>query len=67
MTDASRRIVEIRATLDMSQADFAEALGVDRRTVGRWERGENEPKYRDVQAAEDLLKKASSRKKSNKR
>lgn len=39
--DAGRRIAELRGTL--TQARFAEQLGVDRKTVVRWEAGERLP------------------------
>jgi DNA-binding transcriptional regulator YiaG len=59
MGRAGKRIEEIRRLVDMSQEDFADALHVSRKTVGRWEREETEPKYRDVEAAEKLLKRKS--------
>jgi len=39
--DAGRRIAELRGTL--TQAQFAERLGVDRKTVVNWEAGERLP------------------------
>lgn len=36
-----QRIAELRG--EMSQAAFAEELGVDRKTIGRWEAGERLP------------------------
>jgi transcriptional regulator with XRE-family HTH domain len=39
--DAGRRIAELRGAL--TQAAFAERLGVDRKTVVRWEAGERLP------------------------
>jgi DNA-binding transcriptional regulator YiaG len=56
MGRAGKRIEEIRRLLELSQADFAAALHVSTKTVGRWEREVTEPKYRDVEAAEKLLK-----------
>lgn len=40
---ASSRIREERARIGVSQDEMAGALGVDRKTVGRWERGEAAP------------------------
>ena len=33
---------EIRIELNLTQASIAEKLGIDRKTVNRWERGINE-------------------------
>ena len=33
---------EIRVELNLTQASIAEKLGIDRKTVNRWERGINE-------------------------
>jgi len=38
-----RRLAERRKALGYSQEVFADKLGVDRTTVGRWERGETDP------------------------
>ena len=43
MTGRRRRLAERRKALGYSQEILAEKLGVDRTTVGRWERGESEP------------------------
>lgn len=56
-----KRIAEIRAKLGLTQADFAAAIRKTRETVGRWERGETEPKYEDVEAAKKLLRPRSRR------
>jgi transcriptional regulator with XRE-family HTH domain len=36
-------LAEVRKARGFTQEGFADAVGVDRRTVGRWERGESEP------------------------
>ena len=41
-------IKEMRKKLHLSQADFAEAVGVTMRTVGSWERGESFPNAEQV-------------------
>ncbi|WP_333769312.1 helix-turn-helix transcriptional regulator [Streptomyces sp. IBSBF 2435] len=41
--DARRELARRRKTLGYSQERLAEVLGVDRVTIGRWERGETEP------------------------
>ena len=38
-----RRLAERRKALGYSQEVLAEKLGIDRTTVGRWERGETDP------------------------
>ena len=43
MTGRRRRLAERRKALGYSQEALAEKLGVDRTTVGRWERGECDP------------------------
>ncbi len=43
MAAKRRRLAERRKSLGYSQESFAEDLGVDRSTVGRWEGGETEP------------------------
>lgn len=42
------RIRKAREDLDYSQAELALQLGVDRKTVGNWEAGRNQPRYRDL-------------------
>lgn len=41
-------IKEMRKKLHLSQAEFAEAVGVTMRTVGSWERGESFPNAEQV-------------------
>lgn len=41
-------IKEMRKELHLSQAEFAEAVGVTMRTVGSWERGESFPNAEQV-------------------
>jgi transcriptional regulator with XRE-family HTH domain len=43
VTGRRRRLAERRKALGYSQEALAEKLGVDRTTVGRWERGESDP------------------------
>jgi transcriptional regulator with XRE-family HTH domain len=43
MAGKRRRFAERRKAVGHSQESFAEAVGVDRSTVGRWERGEIDP------------------------
>ena len=61
MSDGAKRIIAAREALGVSQEEFARLLDVDRKTVGRWERGENDPKFGDVQAAEALVAKRKTR------
>lgn len=47
----------IRENAGASQADLAEVLGVQQRTVGRWEAGRNTPQGRHLVAYVELLAK----------
>lgn len=42
------RIRKAREDLGLSQGELALRLGVDRKTVGNWESGRNQPRYRDL-------------------
>lgn len=42
------RIRKAREDLDLSQFQFADLLDVDRKTVGNWEAGRNQPRYGDL-------------------
>jgi transcriptional regulator with XRE-family HTH domain len=42
------RIRKAREDLGLSQQAFADALGVDRKTVSNWEGGRNRPRYGDL-------------------
>ena len=42
------RIRKAREDAGMSQQQFADELGVDRKTVGNWEADRNQPRYRDL-------------------
>lgn len=50
--DAKSRIVRVRPKSGLSQAQFATALGVSKRTLEQWEQGRREPSG----AARQLLK-----------
>ncbi|MEV7971166.1 helix-turn-helix transcriptional regulator [Sphaerisporangium sp. NPDC088356] len=43
MAARRQRLADRRKALGYSQESFAELLGVDRSTVGRWECGDSEP------------------------
>ncbi|HCA88393.1 MAG TPA: transcriptional regulator [Streptomyces sp.] len=43
MTSRRRKFAERRKACGFNQEEFAEATGVDRSTVQRWEKGDNEP------------------------
>ncbi|SED07002.1 DNA-binding transcriptional regulator, XRE-family HTH domain [Streptomyces sp. 2224.1] len=43
MTGRRRRLAERRKACGLNQEEFAEAAGVDRSTVQRWENGKNDP------------------------
>lgn len=42
-TNTGARIRELRLKLDMTQEEFAHALGITVSTVNRWENGHSEP------------------------
>ena len=42
-TNTGSRIRELRLRLDMTQEEFAHALGITVSTVNRWENGHSEP------------------------
>jgi transcriptional regulator with XRE-family HTH domain len=42
------RIRKAREDAGMSQQQFADELGIDRKTVGNWEADRNQPRYRDL-------------------
>ena len=39
----NERLKKLRKTLDMTQQEFSDKLGVKRNTVGQWEIGRNDP------------------------
>jgi transcriptional regulator with XRE-family HTH domain len=55
--DVGRRIREARENNrpDLSQEDLAHELGVTGKTVGRWERGESQPRGRQWEPLAKLL------------
>lgn len=45
MPDIRIRLAAVRVNADMTQAEWARAIGVDISTVTNWEQGKSEPKY----------------------
>lgn len=45
MSDVGDRIRSARESLNLSQEDLAERVGVSKRTVGNWERGASDPRH----------------------
>ena len=43
--DYAKRILAIRGRLDLTQAEFAERLGVSHVSVCRWEKGKSKPTH----------------------
>lgn len=54
-------VTSLREALGMTQAEFAEQLGVDKMTVSRWERGTLRPSAESLAAIEELRRKAVRR------
>ncbi len=48
MFSLGERIRKAREDLGVSQQQMADALGVDRKTIGTWEKGQHTPRYRDL-------------------
>ena len=48
-------ILAARQALGWSQAELAEAVGVDRKTVGLWERGETVPSFDNLDKLESVV------------
>ncbi|MDE7454918.1 MAG: helix-turn-helix domain-containing protein [Clostridia bacterium] len=45
MTNFSTRLKDLRTARDLKQAELAEHLSVDQRTISNWECGMNEPNF----------------------
>lgn len=45
-----------RMLTGLTQEDFANAVGKDRTTIARWEKGETQPKADDIAKIEQVLK-----------
>lgn len=48
--DAAAWVRQVRDATGLSQERFAEAVDASRSAVARWEAGDNEPEFRNVQA-----------------
>lgn len=48
MSDEGKRIEQLRKRMGLSQEELGAVLGVGRRTVGAWERGENTPRGKNL-------------------
>lgn len=48
MDSLAERIKKARVAANMTQDDFAKALGTHKNTVGRWERGQGEPEVKSI-------------------
>jgi DNA-binding transcriptional regulator YiaG len=51
-------LITLRQTLDLTQEEFGEAVGVDKMTVSRWERGDRKPGVESLRRIEALRKKS---------
>lgn len=50
-------LITLRETLELTQENFGEAVGVDKMTVSRWERGERRPGAESLRRIEKLREK----------
>jgi len=48
------RLAAVRVNAKMTQAEWAQALGVDSQTVSNWELGKSSPKLKHVQKMAEL-------------
>ncbi|KAA6211787.1 helix-turn-helix domain-containing protein [Streptomyces filamentosus] len=46
--DLGRRIGDLRRSTGLSQDDLADAIGMERRSIQRYERGERDPRYSEL-------------------
>jgi transcriptional regulator with XRE-family HTH domain len=54
----TKLVKSLRNALQLSQAEFAESLGIDQATVSRWERGLNDPQYSMRKILDELARDA---------
>jgi ribosome-binding protein aMBF1 (putative translation factor) len=59
--DGSALVKKLREITGWTQKRLAEEMGKPIRTVGRWERGEYNPRLEEARRLEALLQKASQR------
>lgn len=57
----ARDICSVRKRLRLSQEELAEALGVSRNTISRWERGKSDPSAENLTALDGLLARLENR------
>ena len=62
---APEEIKGLREKLNLTQAEFAERIHVNRVTLARWERGKNEPRGLYLRALHDLAGKAKWKRKTS--
>ena len=55
-----QRMLTLRTTIDLTQADLAEHLGISRKAVGGWEAGESYPKAEHLKELMTLAMRASA-------
>jgi DNA-binding transcriptional regulator YiaG len=56
------QIIKLRESLGLNQQQFAELIGVSRKTVNQWEKGVHPPRGLSIKALEQLLEKQKQRK-----
>ena len=54
MGEVRIKIAACRVNADMSQLEFAQAIGVDRSTIANWEAGRTEPNVTQLRAISEL-------------
>jgi DNA-binding transcriptional regulator YiaG len=55
-------IQQIRTTLDMTQTEFAQAIGVRQEQVSKWETGKAQPSRLAINAIKKLIEEIERRK-----
>ncbi|MFK3734084.1 helix-turn-helix domain-containing protein [Streptomyces sp. NPDC088090] len=53
--DLGQRIAELRRTAGLSQDDLADRIGMERRSIQRYERGERDPRFSELLLVAEAL------------
>ena len=53
--DLGQRIADLRRTAGLSQDDLADRIGMERRSIQRYERGERDPRFSELLLVAEAL------------